>query len=240
MIVRSRDRDLFNDKIQRVGRLIAFLEQETETLSDSQRRIHENATFLYAKVAAMNGERRDGLSEFLTQKCYLVVVSASNSDSAYRIFSVLNDRGLDLSPTDILKANIIGGIDPSRRSTYTDTWEQIEEDLGRDDFRDLFTHIRMIYVKSKARGNLTREFQDGVLTSIHGEEFLSVCLTPLSEAYRIVSRADYASTRDAGVINKYLKHLGRLDNFDWIPPAIALFDRHKSDQDKLVSRHSNA
>ena len=234
LIVRSRDRDLFNDKIQKVSRLIAFVEQGTETLSDSQRRMHENATLLYEKIAAMDRDRRDNLSEFLTQKCYLVVVSASDLNSAYRIFSVLNDRGLDLSPTDILKAKIIGDIEPLMRSIYTDTWEQIEEDLGRDDFRDLFTHIRMIFVKSKARGNLTREFENGVLSSVHGPRFLDTCLIPLSEAYRIVSRADYASTQAPDVINKYLEHLGRLDNFDWIPPAIAFFDRHKSDRDKLT------
>ena len=36
-------------------------------------------------------------------------------DSAHRIFSVMNSRGLDLSPTDIFKARIIGDLGAERR-----------------------------------------------------------------------------------------------------------------------------
>jgi chromosome segregation ATPase len=43
-----------------------------------------------------------------------VVVSTSDLDSAYRICSVLNDRGLELSHTDILKADIIGNVPESQ------------------------------------------------------------------------------------------------------------------------------
>ena len=60
-------------------------------------------------------------------------------------------EGLDLSPTDILKSrDYRGQWTMVVRSRYTELWEDTEEDLGRDSFRDLFAHIRMIYMKSKA------------------------------------------------------------------------------------------
>ena len=170
---------------------------------------------------------------FLVQRCYLVVVSASDRNSAYRIFSVMNDRGLDLSPTDILKADIIGTMPDAIRTTYTDQWEEIDEELGREDFRELFAHIRMIHVKSKARGNLHQEFQDGVLNKVNGRQFIDNVLTPLSEAYQIVSRAAYESTGDAESVNTYLRYLGRLDNYDWVPPAISFFETQRNDGDAL-------
>ena len=231
--LRERDRDIFREKIQIAGRLPSFLKQDKASLTDSQQRMYENSEYLWTQLSSLEQSKRDRLTMFLVQRCYLVVVSASDQNSAYRIFSVMNDRGLDLSPTDILKADIIGSMHETIRANYTDQWEEIEEDLGREDFRELFAHIRMIYVKSKARGNLNQEFQDGVLTKINGRQFIDVVLQPLSEAYQIVSRAAYESTRDAEKVNAYLRHLGRLDNYDWAPPAISFFERHRHDTKAL-------
>ena len=203
-------------------------------MPDSQLRIRENTRYLWTQLESADEAHREQLAKFLIQNCYLVVVSATDQESAYRIFSVMNDRGLDLSPTDVLKAEVIGDIEADRRSAYTNEWETIEEDLGRDDFRDLFAHIRMIHVKSKARGNLTREFREGVLREVNGVDFIDDTLTPMADAYRIVSRAEYESTANAEAVNHYLRHLGRIDNFDWIPPAMAFFSR-RSDHHELLA-----
>lgn len=231
--LRERDRSFFREEVQTAGRLPSFLKQDKARLTDSQQRMHENAEYLLKQLTRLEQAKRDRLTMFLVQRCYLVVVSASDRNSAYRIFSVMNDRGLDLSPTDILKADIIGTMPEAIRTTYTDQWEEIEEELGREDFRDLFAHIRMIHVKSKARGNLHQEFQDGVLNKVNGCQFIDNVLTPLSEAYQIVSRAAYESTGDAESVNAYLRYLGRLDNYDWVPPAISFFESQRNDGDAL-------
>ena len=233
LTLRERDQDVFKSNIQHVGRLEGFVNDQGE-LPDSQRRIRENASYLWTKIEAADSARYGDLASFLILQCYLVVVSASDQESAYRIFSVMNDRGLNLSATDILKAEVIGGIEQEQRSAYTNEWETIEEDLGREDFRDLFAHIRMIHVKSKARGNLTREFREGVLQKVSGTEFIDETLTPMANAYRIVSRAVYESTEDPESINSHLRHLGRIDNFDWVPPAITFFCRHGDDHELLA------
>lgn len=41
------------------------------------------------------------------------------------------------------------------------------------------------------------------------------------------------STETAEGVNKYLRHLIRLDNDNWMPPAIAFFHKHKSDREGL-------
>ena len=232
--LRERDRDLFRENIQHIGRLKSFVNGHVY-LPDSQQRIRENAGYLWDELAGADQAQRERLAKFLIRNCYLVVVSASNQESAYRIFSVMNDRGLNLSPTDILKAEVIGGIEADRRATYTNEWEEIEEDLGREVFRDLFAHIRMIHVKSKARGNLTREFRKGVLKAVSGVDFIKQTLAPMANAYRIVSRADYENTANPEAVNQYLKHLGRIDNFDWIPPSMAFFCRHHNDHVMLAA-----
>ena len=212
--VRKRDRDLFQAKVQMTGALADFLKHPPADLSDSQQRMFENAKYLWNGLSKLGKERWIKLASFLVRRCYLVVVSASDQSSAYRIFAVMNDRGLDLSPTDILKAEIIGEMDDGVRSRYTEMWEDIEEDLGRDNFRDLFAHIRMIYMKDKARGALNQEFRDGVLEHIESKDFIDEVLAPFANTYEIVTRAAYKSTEGAEKINQHLNHLRQLDNYD--------------------------
>ena len=118
--LRERDRDFFQKNIQTRSELLNFIKEDNIKRKDSRQRMFENTKYLYEKLSKLDSERRDMLVMFIIQHCFLVVVSASDRNSAYRIFSVLNDRGLDLSPTDILKAYIIGGMDEKSRAKYAE------------------------------------------------------------------------------------------------------------------------
>ena len=235
--LRERDREFFEDHVQNRGKLKYFLEADPVTFSDSQKRIFENAKYLYGELTKRNGEQIKDIANYISKHCFLVVVSTSDGESAYRIFSVMNTRGLDLSPTDNLKALVIGKVPDDSKSKYTDQWEKTEVDLGRDSFRDLFAHIRTIYRKDKLRGSLQKEFQDYVLGDLTPEAamtFVDDVLEPYADAYDIVSRATYQSTKDSEKVNALLLHLERLDNFDWIPPAMAYFLRNEGQTDSLI------
>ena len=232
--VRERDRDFFQSGFQEKGRLFQLLDQTHTVLPDSQQRMIENARHLRTELSKLDEEHRGRLTAFLIQRCYLVVVSTTDQDSAYRIFSVLNDRGLDLSPTDILKAKIVGELDGTIRARYTETWEDIEEELGRENFRYLFAHIRMIYMKDKARGALNKEFQDGVLKGMDGRVFIDDILEEYANAFEKVTLADPQSGEAFEPVNRYLGHLGLLDNIDWIPPAMEFFKRAENEPDRLL------
>ena len=235
---RQRDRIFFEEKVQKKGSLDDFLKLDPVAFSDSQTHIFENVRYLKQKLAKLDDKDRGKLAAYVAQKCFLVVVSASDGNSARRIFSVMNDRGLDLSPTDILKAAVLDAIpDPQSQDEYAFKWEGIEEELGRDDFRNLFAHIRMIYRKNKLRETLEDEFQTYVLndlTSKKAIDFVDNDLEPYADAYEIVLGSSYESTEDAEKINTLLRHLNRIDNFDWIPPAIAYFYRKKGQTAHLL------
>ena len=232
--LRARDREFFHDNVQSRGAIAEFLKKDTATFSDSQKLIFTNVNRLHQELSKLGEPRRDALVKFVIQQCYLVVVTATDRDSAYRIFSVMNDRGLDLSPTDILKAETIGEIPEPDQEVYGEKWENIEERIGRDGFRDLFAHIRMITLKTKLRRTLQADFQDNVLKNAVGKEFIDNTLEPYASVYETLLEASYESTQDAEKVNDYLRHLGRLDNFDWIPPAMAFFLRHPNDRESLI------
>lgn len=230
--LKERDQNYFKDYVQSEDGISRLLTEAPIARTDSQQRIRENVEFLYEQVKELSTERRKKLSTFILQDCYLVVVRTDNEGSAYRVFSVMNDRGLDLAATDILKAAITGDIQgDALRTDHARKWEEIEEGLGRDRFADLFTHIRMIYAKSKPRKNLQDEFKEHVLPKTNPQRFVDEVLAPHADAYEKTLRLANGVPNEVRI---YLAHLSELDNVDWIPPAMAVFLRQGTKEENLL------
>jgi uncharacterized protein with ParB-like and HNH nuclease domain len=102
LTLRERDREFFQRYVQREDGFADLL-QLKDRLSDSQDNIRANAQLFAERLDELAEAERLRLAQFIVTRCYLVVVATPDLDSAYRIFSVLNSRGLDLSATDILK-----------------------------------------------------------------------------------------------------------------------------------------
>jgi hypothetical protein len=228
LTLRERDSEFFQTYVQRedgVNKLLTL----TDELSDSQANIRANATLYMQRLAQLPEADRLRLAQFAVTRCYLVVVATPDLDSAYRIFSVLNSRGLDLAATDILKAEIIGGIPAGQRDDYTKKWEDAEEDLGREPFTDLFSHIRMVYRRLKPQGTLIKEFKEHVTELAHPAQFIDDVLLPMTKAYAEMIAESYESTTHADIVNEHLKWLNRLEFTDWVPPALAFTTRHRQE-----------
>ena len=232
--LRDRDNEFFQSNVQVEGKLDDFLQSDPASFSPSQRRIFENVKHLNSVLSNRSEDDRNKLAKYVIANCFLVVVSAADEDSADRIFSVLNTRGLELSATDKLKPPILSKIPPESQEEYAKRWEGLEESLGRESFRDLFAHIRMIYRKDKLRGTLDREFREHVLrelTTERARRFVDDELEAYADVYETLSSASYQSTKGPDEVNALLRHLSRLDNFDWIPPAMAFFYKHNQRDD---------
>lgn len=238
--IRERDNNFFKSYIQelKIDELTSLKPDSQDT--EAKANIIRNAQILQQKINDTFANEADifDFGSFLVQRCYLVVVSTPSQQSAFRIFSVMNSRGMNLLATDIIKSDVIGKINEDNRDDYTDKWEEIETQLGRDDFNDLFGHIRMIKMKSKAKKSLQEEFYKYVLTDINNDtaiEFIDDVLEPYSDAYNIIRKAIYTSTENAEKVNNILRWLNRIDNSDWLPPAMVFYCNHKTESDILLT-----
>ncbi|WIV57328.1 DUF262 domain-containing protein [Amycolatopsis nalaikhensis] len=232
--LKDQDQGFFEKYIQeRAGNdLLSGLQ---DVRPDSRLRLVENALVFKSRLSALPSADRERLVSFIYGYTYLVVVATADFESAYRIFSVLNERGLDLTHTDILKSEIIGKIPEADQDAYTNKWSHEEDDLGRSDFGDLFSHIRMVYAKTKARESILKEFRASVLHRVpDGKKFIDDVLVPFSDAFEVVTRASYAGGPGAEEINWLLGWLKQLDNTDWVPPAISYFSRPTADSAALL------
>jgi hypothetical protein len=233
LILRERDMNFFREYIQEPGGIKKLLDSESNTRNpcenEAQEKIYQNAKLFWEKIKDRSPEQNQRLAQFIAQRCLLVVVSTSDFSSAYRIFSVLNDRGLDLSITDILKAEIIGKIDVQFQRDYTKKWEDLEDDLTRQGFQELFSHIRMIYRKTKPK-NMLEEFRKYVLEELKPEEFIDSVLEPYAGVMTEIRNADAeVSDKIRNTVNRYLFWLNRIDNKDWIPPAMQVLKEKRDD-----------
>jgi hypothetical protein len=234
LTLRPRDSSFFKLHIQDDGGIHKLRDLQPTELTDAKRNIRDNALLFLEQLEKLPKVRLERLARFIITRCFLVVVSTPDLDAAYRIFSVLNDRGLDLSLTDILKAEIIGNIAEEKQQVYTDRWEITEENLGRDNFQELFAHIRTIYRKVKVRDSLLKEFRQYVAPEKEPEHFIDQKLLPFAKALDEIKNSAYTSAQGAGNINRLFKWLNQIDNFDWLPPAVYYLSLHRHEPDKLV------
>jgi hypothetical protein len=234
LTLRPKDAEFFRTWVQTSGQLQGLLDVDPAQLAnDAQRNIQANARLLRRRLADEPPAEVSTLAKYLLQHCFLIVVSTPDSDSAFQIFAVLNDRGLDLTFADIIKNELVGGItEPAVQEVATKAWEDAEEALGTETFGELFAHLRMIYAKTKQRASLRAEFKQYVGPAMEDREaFVHDVVVPYADRLAIIRQQSWESTTRAKDINLLLAWLQRLDNFDWIPPVLRfLYENDDADR----------
>ena len=231
LFLREREREFFSKYIQDV-KLNELFQLNTAALdSEAKQHIQKNCKVLHEKLedAFSDDSQLLKFCNFLLTRCFLVAVSTPNQESAFRVFSVMNSRGLDLLPTDIIKSKTIGKLPSNEQSYYTEKWEKMENLIGRDGFNEVFTHTRTIFVKEKSKRNLLEEFEEFVAKSVSPRDLIEKYLEPYTEAYYQLKNCAYSSTQNADQINDLLRWLNKTGNSDWMPPAIKFLSEHAND-----------
>ena len=232
--LREKDRVFFQDNIQKDEELTQIRTLNFATLSDSQKNIYSNTLIFVERLSSLSQTNLQTLATYILTQCFLIVVSTPNIESAYKIFSILNDRGLDLSYTDICKAEVIGKIPEQLQDNYTQKWENAEDLVGRDNFKEVFTHLRTIHRKAKPKEAILKEIRSYVISQYTPEIFIDSVLEPYTNGFDVLHTASYQSDQLAEEINNLMKWLGRIDNFDWLPPAMAFYKKHKHEPQLLL------
>lgn len=217
--LRQKDQAFFEKHVQTRGATDSL--PSTDGQSGAKARIIENASIIRARLQEMGEDKRSELLRFLLQSCYLVVVEVPTQTAARRIFTVLNARGMDLSATDILKADLLERAGELKERQLSQRWEDIEVSLERGKFSDLFTHIRMIFEREKPRSSLENGFPEQV-TLFHSDPvgFVDQVLEPYADAFTLSFNDAELRKRFGPKTADLVRSLDRLDNKDWLPPLL--------------------
>ena len=173
---------------------------------------------------------------YLLNNALFIYVSTEDLDDAFRLFTILNDRGIPLSNSDILKAKNLGAITGEKdRSKWAEYWEEVEGEMGRDEFDRFLSLVRTIYVKDKAREGLLKEFDERIygskppLLALGSDTFEAV--RAYKDAFDQAIQFDDLPT---ALGNEYRNRINvmrkGLPSTDWIPPVLAWYRKFKAEK----------
>lgn len=146
----------------------------------------------------LRGEALPYFMDWVLENVHLVEITAYSDDDAYTIFETMNDRGLSLSPTDMLKGFLLANIeDEAKRTAANARWrERIRElnEAGKEVEPDCFkTWLRSQYAtKIRERKKAARpEDFDRIGTEFHRwvkDAAETVGLKGADDFYRFIDR----------------------------------------------------
>ena len=139
--------------------------------------------------------------DWLIENVHLVEITAYSDGDAYTIFETMNDRGLSLTPADMLKGYLLSNITVTERRTHASgVWKkrvQALAEIGKDEDADgIKSWLRSQYAKTireRKRGAAARDF-DLIGTEFHRwvrDHKAALGLTASPEFARIIER-DFA------------------------------------------------
>lgn len=183
----------------------------------------------------------DNFFPYLRNKVLMIYVASEKLEDAFRLFTIMNNRGLKLRNSDILKAENLRALkNENDRIKYAKEWEDIEN-YFEDDFDVFFSHLRTILVKEKARLNLLDEFEKNIYNpKIYDKEKKSYKSTdPLLKKgketfdFIIKHKKNYIEIFETDHYSRYLSY--NLDNLLtvmkatlpadlWIPPVLKFYE----------------
>ncbi|WEA58645.1 DUF262 domain-containing HNH endonuclease family protein [Rhizobium sp. BJ04] len=219
------DRIFFKESVQRPG-ATAKVQPSEQPKTEAQKNMWANAQALRSMVLELTEKTRQSLVTFLINKCVLVVVSTESRAAALRIFKVLNDRGLDLTNADVIKADLLAKFGNEEEMRHqAQRWRNYENELGRQEFEGLLETLRFIKEESKNRRTLsdayTERFKDADAADVR--RFLDEELAPAKIQYERIIQVD-ASGFPEGIrpaAEEAFAGLSLVPNKDWVPVALA-------------------
>jgi hypothetical protein len=232
-------RNLFKDYIYTKDGTTQYIANFGKTISfrdnnDPRYHIHE-AIMTFQSFSS----EYDGIETFvkyLLNKVYVVTIMTKSRASAFRLFNVMNSRGMPLDASDLLKSENLEAIDSDeKRDRYSEIWRGIEEELGREELSNIIAFIRLIKIKEKAEYGIYDEYQQmfrkGPLTK--GIEFINY-LDEIANIYRDKILEAGMNSKDLREINEYKVTVDMMRTFlpfaDWIPPLLAFYQEFRSDR----------
>lgn len=163
------------------------------------------------------------LVQFISTNVVVIYISADSLENAFRLFSVMNDRGLKLCSSDILKSSNLEKVSDIRRiDSYARQWEEMQENLG-DDIDRFLMYIRSMTLRSRAKTNLLDEFEKNIFKPgiiKRGDAFFDL----VHEIYEVYDKLIYLSgNTDVAYCNLIRILDSSLQNTDWVPVILTYY-----------------
>ena len=165
---------------------------------------------------------------FININMVMIYISADTLEDAFRMFSIMNDRGVKLGNADILKSSNLEVIaDKNDIDHYAKEWEDLQANLGAD-FDRFLSYVRTLYVKTKAKLGLLDEYNKNIFSTgllKKGESFFKA----IKSYYKIYNRIIQLDNNDNYEYCNLIQVLnsGNLPT-DWVPVIMCYYEKYNN------------
>ncbi|HHQ4188636.1 TPA: DUF262 domain-containing protein [Clostridium perfringens] len=239
---RGKEEEFFKKYILTNGGTELVKDLDLEELSEAKQNMVNAIEVFRDSFFNENGELlEEKLNEFivyLLQKVVLVVITTESFTSAFRLFNVINARGLPLTDSDLLKSENLRVMNPEIRKEYTDIWESHEQDLGKEKLDQIIGFMRTMKLKNKVEESVYEEFSKKIFRN--EPEYLGVnfvnhltAVKALYDKYIIDGNLEGVSEEEKSYYKNLINIMREfLPYDDWMAAVIRFAE--KFNDDKLV------
>lgn len=156
-------------------------------------------------------------ANYLLTSIYVVFVTTFSFDSAYRLFNVLNARGMPLSNADLIKNSLFNQLNgqTDKSDNLEESWLELESIIGIEKLDTFFGHYRTALAANRASKTLHEEIADLIKEAVNPFDFLELVKQAAGQYVRILDR-NFTDPKALRALNA----LRRVKYEDWIPPLL--------------------
>ncbi|WP_198560028.1 DUF262 domain-containing protein [Colwellia sp. Bg11-28] len=144
--------------------------------------------------------------EYISDSLLFIQITATDDLSAYLIFETLNDRGLDLSVTDLLKNYLFSIVDESDKSHVKNIWDVTINHVSYSGFPKFLRHYWMMQNGLIQEKELFKTVKRYINTPKTAFELLN-SMSEVSEVYAALSDSNHQLWEGEERVKKHIREL---------------------------------
>lgn len=227
LVVRSKEHDLYKFYILQDKK-----EYKPEKPSDTEQLFIDNACAVRNFLSDKEQIDLKKIAKYILHNVFIVFVQTDDFASSFRLFNVLNNRGLPLSNADLLKNTLFESAASMKKdsSQIESSWSQIEDMVGVNKL-DKFLTLHKLSEK-KDRDRVLQKGLDSFIESLQtdfSDDAVDMALMLVNSAknYTRLAEIDFENLS----LKRRIASLTNLATDEWIPPVMAFMNRMTRKQD---------
>lgn len=147
--------------------------------------------FFSEKISEIKTEKElEEIENHIISNIELLRILAGNTTDAYVLFETLNDRGLDLAPSDLVKTYLLSQLreSPSKIDELAELWDEMADLLKGNDTTNFLRHYLLMNKPKIKKSDIFQEFKE--LSKKMRPIDIVKDLFSMSELYSLITRDD--------------------------------------------------
>jgi uncharacterized protein with ParB-like and HNH nuclease domain len=193
--------------------LVLLKDLPLRNTNTSEKHMRECFRWFYDRIKKdfKTGESLAAFIDNIVDKLFFTVIEVSDQINAFKVFETLNERGVQLSSSDLLKNYLFSVVDETKPhiseiEEIENIWSNIVGKLGEQKFEDYLRYFWNSEKKSVGKKNLFKTIKQSIKNK---EEVFKLIrnLDDTSDMYLAIQNPEDSYWRDKPEIKKSLKAL---------------------------------